>query len=108
MLNYLASTITLDDMLDGAIKFASSVSAVPEFVVEYALKNPVLESRDADIWYPHYLMLNEMQSWGWLSFTFEKGSEDGLYDAKFEVEFRPVCGALLELLSKRKTKLKTK
>jgi hypothetical protein len=53
LFRFLASTISTDDMLDGAVKVAARYRICPEDLVEEALSEGDYESMDAMRWVPH-------------------------------------------------------
>jgi hypothetical protein len=99
LLRFLAATMSVDDMLDGAIKVASRYRICPEDLVEEALSDSDYESMDAMRWVPHITLLEDMQQWGWLTFDLRE-DEEGV--VRVRVDHGAVCHALLLRLKERR------
>ncbi|MBK8738709.1 MAG: hypothetical protein IPM02_03795 [Betaproteobacteria bacterium] len=101
LLDFLASSMTLDDILNGAIKTAARYRSLPELLVLEVLTDPDFQSHDTDRWVPHLALLEDMQRWGWLTFSMISApdSEDGFVHAV--VTYKPLCEELLAKLGTR-------
>ena len=98
LLRFLAATMSVDDMLDGAIKVAARYRICPEDLVEEALSESDYESMDAMRWVPHVTLLEDMQQWGWATFALREDDEGTI---TIQVEHQPVCHELLQRLKER-------
>lgn len=101
LLNYLASSITLEDIVDTAIKVAGRYQALPEHLVQEALVHEEYDSIDSDRWVPYLSLLEDLRSWGLLEFSLKEDQEDDLGRVHIEVKQKPICRDLLLLLEKR-------
>lgn len=98
LLKFLAATISVDDILDGAIKVASGYHALPTALVEQVLSWSELDSRDMDLWVPHVALLEDLQAWGLLKFKLE---QDNPSEVRMHVEHQAICSELLAKLKAR-------
>ena len=101
LLDFLASSMTIDQILDGVIRTAARYRALPELLVQEVLADRDFESHDGDRWIPHLALLEDMQRWGWLTFSMLSGpdSEDGF--VHILVTHKPLCAELQERLRAR-------
>ena len=105
LLNFLAFTIDLDDMLDSALEAVGEVTYMREIVLEQVLSDDHYESCDGDLWMPYLYTLEYLESWGWLEFNAEEKEDDqqGLV-IHIDINHKPICFQLLDLLKKRLSK----
>jgi len=103
LLNFLASTLTYKDMLNGALKVAGTLTLFPESVVKEALTEPRIEYVDFDLWGPILAILEYMESWGWLKFNLEEieDNKSGLTLVRLTIKHNPLCEELVKLLNRK-------
>ena len=95
LFKFLAATTTHNDIVAGAVKVASNYRISPESLVEEVLTTPVIESIDADRWVPHLALLEDFQSWGFLTFEFKELSPG---EVRITVEHAPICEDLAAIV----------
>jgi hypothetical protein len=102
LLNFLAFTIDLDDMLDAALDAVGEITFIRESTLEEILARDYIQYSDPDLWYPIMYTLQYLQSWGWVEFKVEE-KEGGCCDITkcISITHKPICSQLLDLLKKR-------
>ena len=102
LLNFLAFTINLDDMLDAALDAVGEITYIRESTLEEILARDHIEYSDSDLWYPIVYTLQYLQSWGWVEFKVEE-KEGGCSGTTMciSIGHKPICSQLLDLLRKR-------
>jgi len=100
LLDFLASSMSIEDLLTGAINTAAKYRAVPVLLVEEVLSDCDFQSHDADRWIPHLALLEDMQRWGWLTFSIlsKPDNEEGF--VHIAVDHKPICRDLLQVMRK--------
>jgi len=102
LLNFLAFTINLDDMLDAALDAVGEITCIRESTLEEILVRDHIEYSDPDLWYPIVYTLQYLQSWGWVEFKVDE-KEGGCSGTTMciSIVHKPICPQLLDLLRKR-------
>lgn len=91
LLNFIASTITLDQMSDAAVEAAKQLFYWASHAVD-VLTTKMVKYSDGDLYIPHLFALDMYASWGWLTFTEKKTATPEGYDlVHIEVELKPIC-----------------
>lgn len=108
LLRFLADYIDLEMMADAATKIASRyVWYGGQLAIEALTKNEVQYS-DMDLYIPLLSTLDDFQSWGWLTYTYEELSspeEEGLINIR--VHHKPVCTEVARIISNRHNQVTT-
>lgn len=103
-LNFLASTVGLEEMADAAIKVGESVAFHGEEDAFRALTTPEINSCDAMIYVPYLQILDTFQSWGWLTYDVtEKKNEYGELRVYMSIKHKPICQEVAGIMGKRNT-----
>lgn len=97
-MNFLASTMTLDQLVEGAVAAAKKLSWMSEPHLTWALTESQIDLFDGDLIAPLIDLLQEMQWWGWL--TFEMGPlPNGR--TNFIIKHEPICAKVAARLKER-------
>jgi len=102
MLAFLASTISLDQMADGAVKIAGEVLYYSEEHAYDVLVSKKKDYSDLDLLIPYLHVLDRFAAWGWLTYTMEeRTSVSGEERTYVCVTHNPVCGRVASVIRKR-------
>lgn len=107
LLNFMASQIDIDAMVQAAIKIGGSVVFYGERHAFDVLITDQVDYCDGDLYVPHLVVLDHFASWGWVTYTEEeRPDEDGGMPRVFiDVVRKPVCDKVaLRLLENMKSR----
>lgn len=82
LLNYLAATISEDDIAKTVLKVSHEMSSVPDFEITMALTETAFELSDLDLVLPLLHLLDSLASWGFLTYEVEEDTDAYLYSFK--------------------------
>jgi hypothetical protein len=101
LLAFLATTLSYDDLLDGALKVMRYYTINGDDLVLAALEKDEISSSDGDNYGPLSGLLDHLKLWGWLDFKYAEGDVLGTRIVQFNITRRPICNDLARLLRKR-------
>ena len=84
---FLADTISVSQMADGATKIAGQITWNAEDEALWVLTDVAGEWVDGDLWEPHLYVLHFFSEWGWLTYDYMETREG----VNISVEYRPIC-----------------
>ncbi|MBZ0148963.1 MAG: hypothetical protein K8F62_15675, partial [Pseudorhodoplanes sp.] len=104
LLNFLASQIDIDMMVQAAIRAGGSVVFYGEEHAFDVLITDNVDYCDGDLYMPHLIVLDHFASWGWLTYTEEErpDEEDDMPRVWISVARKPVCDEVAARLLKRR------
>lgn len=101
-MNFLASSIDLDQISDVAIKVANGIVVKGDEQAYVVLRCSKVDYSDWDLLGPHLIMLDYFASWGWLKYTQEeKESKHGETRTYVTVEHKPICREVANVIRKQ-------
>lgn len=102
LLNFIASQIDLDQLVDAAVKAANSVVFYGEQHAFDVLITDEINYCDSDLYVPHLVVLDHFASWGWVTYTEEERAiEDEMPRVYITVQRKPVCDEVAASLLSR-------
>lgn len=102
LLNFLASTIGLEEMADAATKICHQVVYYGARHAYDVLTMPEMVSCDGMLYTPHLLALDYFQSWGWLTYEYEETEiQPDLPEVHIKVKHEPICKEVAKVISER-------
>ena len=104
LLSFLASTIDVPQMTDGAVRIASEIVWYGERLAYDVLVHKKTDYCDLDLLIPYLQVLDHFAAWGWLTYSVEERiSESGEERTYVVVEHDPICQRIAEEIRKRMT-----
>lgn len=102
LLNFLASTIDLNCLVETALQVAYQAVWYGPLLARDVLTDTEILYTDPDLYIPYLWVLDSYQSWGWL--TFQEGTaedENGIPGVHITVNHQPVCQEVASEIAKR-------
>jgi hypothetical protein len=75
LLNYIAASIGTKDIAKTLLKVGHEVTLFPVFQIQIALVENEVELIDGDLAFPLLHILDNLASWGWLTYEFDEPDE---------------------------------
>lgn len=102
LLNFLASSIGLEEMADAAIKVGDRATLGGADYARIVLTETEIDLCDGMIYIPIFQILDHFQSWGWLKYEAEeKEDEDGNLRVYITINHEPICKQVAEVIAEK-------